>query len=257
MNFAVDMLVKTSVILAGAALLAAVLRKASAATRHAVWVLAVASALILPLVATLVPQLDVPVPLHPTTSVSFWLSDEGTAGSAGMIARSLNNWPSIPLLLVSAWSLGAGLLLLRFFAGTIALRRLQMFASPADDLASELCASLSVKQSVRVLFTDRQISPMTWGIVRHTILLPSSAIHWSGERSRLVLAHELAHVKRNDGIVQVFIQIACGLYWFNPLMWYAAHRLRIERERACDDVVLNLGTVATDYADHLVQIVRG
>ena len=257
MNFAVDIVVKTSVILISAVLLAALLSRASAATRHAIWVLAIASALLLPLAATLAPQLDLPLPLHPSTSVTFWLSDEGSAGGPGAIARSLNKWPPLRLLLVGAWGSGAGLLLLRFFAGTTALRRLHTFAAPADDLTSELRAALSVKQSVRVLFTDRQISPMTWGIVRHTILLPSSAIQWPDERRRLVLAHELAHVKRNDGIVQGFIQIACGLYWFNPLMWYAAHRLRIERERACDDVVLNLGTVATDYADHLVQIVRG
>jgi len=73
MNFAVDILVKTSFILTGAALLAALLRKASAATRHAVWVLAIASTLLLPLAALLIPRLELPLPLHPTTSVSFWL----------------------------------------------------------------------------------------------------------------------------------------------------------------------------------------
>jgi TonB family protein len=98
---------------------------------------------------------------------------------------------------------------------------------------------------------------MTWGVLRHTILLPCTAREWSEERRRLVLAHELAHVKRNDGLMQVFVQIVCSIHWFNPLVWYAAHRIRIERERACDDQVLTLGTAATDYADHLVQIVRG
>src|SRR5438132_13804448 len=93
MNFAVDIVVKTSVILISAVLLAALLSRASAATRHAIWVLAIASALLLPLAATLVPQLDLPLPLHPSTSVTFWLSDEGSAGGAGAIARSLNKWP--------------------------------------------------------------------------------------------------------------------------------------------------------------------
>jgi len=91
MNFAVDIVVKTSVIFISAVLLAALLGRGSAATRHAVWVLAIASALLLPLAATLVPQLDLPLPLHPSTSVTFWLSDEGSAGSAGAIARSLTS----------------------------------------------------------------------------------------------------------------------------------------------------------------------
>jgi TonB family protein len=97
---------------------------------------------------------------------------------------------------------------------------------------------------------------MTWGVRRHTILLPARAHEWSADRRRLVLAHELAHVKRNDAIVHLFVQLASGMYWFNPLIWYAARRARIERERACDDRVLNLGGTAADYADHLVQIVR-
>jgi len=98
---------------------------------------------------------------------------------------------------------------------------------------------------------------MTWGVWNPKILLPSAAAQWSEERRRLVLAHELAHVKRSDGALQIFVQIVCSVYWFNPLVWNAARRVRIERERACDDRVLSLGAVASDYADHLVQVVRG
>src|SRR5262245_49996081 len=98
---------------------------------------------------------------------------------------------------------------------------------------------------------------MTWGLWRNTILLPSAAANWGDERRRLVLAHELAHVKRIDGLIQIVIYDVCTLYWFNQLIWYAAHRARIERERACDDRVLSLGAPAADYADHLVEVVRG
>src|SRR5262249_16094914 len=160
------------------------------------------------------------------------------------------------------WLAGVTALFVRFVTGTVAIGRKAMTAVPIPgvswrDIMTELSVTFRIQRPVRLLFGDGHISPMTWGVLRHTILLPSTAGEWSDERRRLVLAHELAHVKRNDGLTQVFLQIVCSLYWFNPLVWYAAHRIHIERERACDDQVLTLGTAATDYADHLVQIVRG
>jgi hypothetical protein len=86
--------------------------------------------------------------------------------------------------------------------------------------------------------------------------IPSPAAGWTVDRLRVVLAHELAHVKRKDRLTQMLVQLTCVVYWFNPLVWYAAYRMRIERERASDDHVLNLGEDAGDYADHLFQIAR-
>src|SRR5262249_10513265 len=115
---------------------------------------------------------------------------------------------------------------------------------------------LNVASKVELRSGRADIVPMTWGIVRHTILLPSVIVSWPEDRLRDAIAHELAHVKRRDGIVQLVAQAASAAYWFNPLVWYAAYRIRIERECACDDLVLCLGIAAEDYAAHLLQIAR-
>src|SRR6185436_213565 len=124
------------------------------------------------------------------------------------------------------------------------------------DIIDDLKAQLAISRSIRLRIAQRTIPPMTWGILRHVVLLPATANEWSVERRRMVLAHELAHVKRHDGVLQMLLQAVCSLHWFNPLVWYAARRLRIERECACDDRVLQLGADSDDYADHLLQVAR-
>jgi len=71
-----------------------------------------------------------------------------------------------------------------------------------------------------------------------------------------VLAHELAHVRQQDGALQIAGELLRALHWFNPLVWLACHRLRQESEYAADDAVLNAGTDASDYASQLLAVAR-
>jgi hypothetical protein len=95
-----------------------------------------------------------------------------------------------------------------------------------------------------------------YGILRPAVLFPAGAEAWPEERQRMVLLHELTHVTRRDCLTQMLAQMACAFYWFNPFIWFAARRLRVEREQACDDYVLSIGTKPSDYANHLLDIAR-
>jgi beta-lactamase regulating signal transducer with metallopeptidase domain len=119
-----------------------------------------------------------------------------------------------------------------------------------------LCEELRVGRRVTLLQSADGLMPVTWGWWQPVILLPAQADEWSIERRRVVLLHELAHVKRWDCLTQMMARVACAIYWFNPLVWVGARRMCIERERASDDLVLNGGCKASDYAAHLVEIAR-
>ena len=87
--------------------------------------------------------------------------------------------------------------------------------------------------------------PMTWGSLRPTVLLPADSERWSMTRVETVLRHELAHVRRRDDLAQLAATIVAALHWFDPLAWVAMHRLRVEREHACDDEVLRRGSFSS------------
>jgi DUF4097 and DUF4098 domain-containing protein YvlB len=99
-------------------------------------------------------------------------------------------------------------------------------------------------------------TPVTWGWIRPVVLFPSDAIGWPTDRRRAALQHELAHVARFDYLTQLLAQLTCALFWFHPLAWIAARRMRSESEHACDDRVLSTGTAAAEYARHLLEVAR-
>src|SRR5207237_8677933 len=121
--------------------------------------------------------------------------------------------------------------------------------------AQSLARGLGIPQ-VRFVRTRIGSMPMAWGVFRPSVLIPVDADGWPADRLRIVVLHELAHVKRRDCLTHLVAQIACAAYWFNPLAWIAVKRLRTERERACDDLVLVSGTRGPDYADQLLEIAR-
>lgn len=163
--------------------------------------------------------------------------------------------------ILAVWSAGASLLLLRLFMGLAAscflARRGREFKNAAlNESFAALCDELGLKNKVRLLRDERAMMPVACGIFRPAVLLPAEAEKWSAERQQMVLLHELAHVARRDCLTQMLAQMACAFYWFNPLVWFAARRLRIEREQACDDRVLRIGTKPSAYAHHLLEIAR-
>jgi beta-lactamase regulating signal transducer with metallopeptidase domain len=99
-------------------------------------------------------------------------------------------------------------------------------------------------------------APVVVGLLRPIILLPTASESWAEERMSAVLRHEFSHVRRFDGLALLLAQLACALYWFQPLFWLARTRLRRECELAADEAVIASGVRATNYAQHLLEIAR-
>ena len=183
------------------------------------------------------------------------------ASSKGPQATSQNALPwqawALPV-----WAAGSILALFPFAAGTLSLWRLKRSAIPAADtrlttVSGHVSRELGIRRDVTLLLSDRRFVPMQWGTWRPILLLPDSARQWSSDRLRVVLLHELAHVRRWDCLAKMLVHLLCAVYWFNPLVWIARRCLQMESETACDDLVIEAGYAPKDYARHLLEVVTG
>lgn len=184
------------------------------------------------------------------------IREAGSLGGWKRIGQRVVEWPLVALVI---WLAGAIAVAGRLLIGIWRVWWLARRAHPMSDsswLGLERCLAerLGLRRRVRLLSSERVVLPMTWGALRPVVLLPAEAGDWSESCRSAVLLHELAHVKRRDCLTQTLAQVACALYWFNPLVWLSARRLRVERELACDEQVLAAGTRASDYAGHLLEI---
>jgi TonB family protein len=165
--------------------------------------------------------------------------------------------PIVPVM----WAGGAAVAVAMLVGGLVRVRSLAARAHAVVDerwtrMAAEAAAECGLRRPPVLLHSDGRALLATWGLFRPRVMLPADSLGWSDERIRLVLLHELAHVRRGDWAVQLGAEALGALYWFNPLMWIACAQLRRESERACDDVVLRRGVSPPVYARHLIDLAR-
>jgi beta-lactamase regulating signal transducer with metallopeptidase domain/HEAT repeat protein len=168
--------------------------------------------------------------------------------------------PSLGAWIVGIWAAVAAVLATWLLMGAFAVRRIARQAISLQGTAwdaplFEIADRLSLDDAPRLLLSDDILMPFACGLTSPTIVLPRSAEQWSPDQRSAVLLHEMAHIKRRDLVGHTVGRFACALYWFHPLVWTAAKRLRAESERACDDLALLCGARASDYAEQLLDIV--
>ena len=281
---ALGLALKASAVLALAVLSDVLLRRrGSAATRHLVWTLALAALVMLPIASVVAPEWRIAVTtMSPVASAaadsaeidalavagqSEKPSSVGTAFSQG---AEPGDTPSVSTrtrgfriawsaLAASVYLVGVAAVLALLVSQRWSLRRFALTAEALRDpewtgLLADCAGLMGVSRPVRLLWSARRNVPMTFGTGSPAIVVPAEGDLWSGERRRAVLLHELAHVARFDCLTQTLAMVACAVYWFHPAAWWAARRLRVERELACDDRVIAAGTEPREYAGHLLEI---
>jgi beta-lactamase regulating signal transducer with metallopeptidase domain len=224
-----DAALKGSLVLGVAAAAAWCLRGRSAAARHLVWTAAAAALLALPLLTAILPELRVPArtpgALAMFQAFSSGRVESGRASPAANPSRAAaarpNGAPAIDWRrwATAIWAAGAAAGLLQMLLACGAVRRLRRNARPIDD--SGMTATLSIGDRVDILESPACGMPMTFGLLRPTVMLPAGAAGWAPERLRVVLLHELSHVRRGDVATHLLARTALALYWWNPLAWLA------------------------------------
>ncbi len=160
-------------------------------------------------------------------------------------------------LVVFIWAIGLFVGALRMGFGVVGIHRLRNSFISNDNqkqLVNKLCSQLGIFKHVEVGETKRIKSPIVLGHLRPLILFPVGyAAGMSAEHLKMIILHELAHIKRNDFIVHFLQQLFTSIYFFNPFVWWISGILNAEREYACDDIVL----ASTDSREYSKALLAG
>jgi len=272
-EFPILLLVRAAAVLAAALLAVRLLRRAAASLRYLVLATALTAVLVLPVIEALVPTWHTGAlasgPAAAFESPAMPIAETGPAGIAAhhlaTVAAPPARASSAPFpwgtLLAGIWLAGMAVLLARVAAGSFGARRIARRAVPAPASAARHIAHAweavgARGEPPRVAVSSEIDAPIVIGSVFPVVVVPRSSAGWTAERWRVVLLHELAHVRQRDGIANLIAQLARAVHWVNPLAHVALRRLREERELAADDAVIHGGARASTYAEHLLAIAQ-
>ncbi len=279
-RLALDLLLKSSLLVAGAWCLTLILRGSAAHLRSRIWGFALIGLALLPPLAFVVPSWGLPILPHLSDLTSLFSFGNSSGITGNSITHLLSTDPTQSGAVLDAardgglpytfqWSHGALIVLaggalltlLWLGIGRLALRGVIRGAAPLGDSWQPMLEGLSrefgLRRRVRLLASNAVRAGITVGTFRPLIVLPQEADTWTPERRRFTMSHELAHVQRLDALLEDLAFFVLVIFWFNPLVWFAIKRLRIERELDCDNRVLSAGARPSDYAQQLMEIAAG
>ena len=151
--------------------------------------------------------------------------------------------PALPWL-VGAWLIGVSLMLLRLTLGVIWVQRLAATGEAWLDerwllTVKRLAARMDIAKPLAMRLHDTITSPMTAGWLRPLVLIPAALlVHLPAEQLEALLAHELAHIKRRDYLVNLLQSLVEALLFYHPVIWWLSRRIRAEREQVADDLAV-------------------
>ncbi len=228
------------------------LRRSTPEARYAVSLAAMIAMILAPLstffVLSVRPVADVP-PLGEESLALLTQSFEG--------AREI---PWLYAMLTAFWGAGAILFHVRVvlhWTYALRLRRKNVRVAPAAvrSLVRETARRWRISRPVRVLESGLTHVPIVVGWLRPVILLPASALTaLPPEQLRAVILHELAHVRRHDGLVNLVQAAFESTFFFHPAVWWVSNRIRVEREYCCDDAAAGRRGEALAYARALLTL---
>jgi beta-lactamase regulating signal transducer with metallopeptidase domain len=136
------------------------------------------------------------------------------------------------------WSLGVAVFSLRMVWACRQVAGFRRRGTPVEEpLLAGLCAKLGIRRAVRVMVSESADGPAVVGWMRPVILLPAAALTgMPADYLEAVLAHELAHVRRHDYLVNLLQMAVETLLFYHPAVWWVSARIRHERELCCDDL---------------------
>ena len=203
-----------------------------------------------PTVAAAIPSAsDVMVPLQPLRV------DTKADGWRWKWLAALKPW-MLPL-----WLAGVLVCSLRLVLASMHLVTLRRQCAPEQGplsaVVARLAARIGVHRSISVRIAPTAMAPATFGLFRPVILVSSATVlGLAPQQLEAVLAHELAHIRRHDYLVNVLQMIAETLFFYHPAIWWASRRIRVERELCCDDVAVQACGDVVCYAHALTSVAK-
>jgi beta-lactamase regulating signal transducer with metallopeptidase domain len=173
--------------------------------------------------------------------------------------RSDSLLPFLPWIIL-VWLLGVGIFSLRLTCAWLYTQRLKLYMARAmdgkwEEALHRLCEQLQVRRPIRLLESTIVGVPTVIGWLRPVVLLPVSAVTGlSWQQLEALIAHELAHIRRHDYLINLLQAVIETLLFYHPAVWWVSRRIRQEREHCCDDLAVAVCGNALTYARALLEM---